>query len=526
MSQDQIDPDISRWILEFLLRKPIKDSILIPLASALPIAENNFIIKKLFFLRILEFEVSNCMISEKFLEFLEQIHELDQLLGNKECPDSLKKAYCAVAIECSVRCLRNGYSDVKGEFFDVVKRVWRGRVGVMIEGNNGLVFEELLDWKCDIEDAVWEESVCLKVVERSKDIDVVEVVRAYLREEKARMGPSFLELVVQELKGRESVIRGARKTGEGDQCGRDDGHELKFDNKGKTALGDTGKRNSLPRRKHVARKRSRLVSSGYSRGSKIVNFDDSCAGPSFHDHLPLPGTPEVEKVQDSLESSRLELRAVVKDPLPEALRLAESVTHVMHVAIKDLEPPADKNLELLGGQNRGKSPVDNAENPQSGEANVGVENVDFEPPGDQNRGKDSVNNAVNVQSGEANTGNGICSGQTSVPKSLLERNKTARTFEWDDSIDRLPEDLSDSSSRPYLPSPRAMYVTPLNMYKEQNLQKRRQKKRWSTVEEDTLRAGVQKFGKGYWKLILNTYRDIFEDRTEVDLKDKWRNMTR
>ncbi|CAL5443223.1 unnamed protein product [Camellia sinensis] len=26
------------------------------------------------------------------------------------------------------------------------------------------------------------------------------------------------------------------------------------------------------------------------------------------------------------------------------------------------------------------------------------------------------------------------------------------------------------------------------------------------------------------KLILNSDRDIFEERTEVDLKDKWRNM--
>ncbi|KAL7187271.1 hypothetical protein ACSBR1_037353 [Camellia fascicularis] len=33
-------------------------------------------------------------------------------------------------------------------------------------------------------------------------------------------------------------------------------------------------------------------------------------------------------------------------------------------------------------------------------------------------------------------------------------------------------------------------------------------------------------GIGNWKLILNSYRDIFEQRTEVDLKDKWRNMIR
>ncbi|GMY30699.1 telomeric repeat-binding factor 1 [Fagus crenata] len=55
---------------------------------------------------------------------------------------------------------------------------------------------------------------------------------------------------------------------------------------------------------------------------------------------------------------------------------------------------------------------------------------------------------------------------------------------------------------------------------------RRKMKRWSLLEEDTLRTGVERYGKGNWKIILNEHRDIFEERTEVDLKDKWRNMTR
>ncbi|KAF7837196.1 Telomeric repeat-binding factor 2 [Senna tora] len=82
---------------------------------------------------------------------------------------------------------------------------------------------------------------------------------------------------------------------------------------------------------------------------------------------------------------------------------------------------------------------------------------------------------------------------------LMEQNSTAHTREWDDSIDNLPEG-----------TPR----------------KRRRGKRWTTLEEHTLVAGVNKFGKGNWKTILNFYSEIFKkaDRTEVDLKDKWRNM--
>ncbi|CAN1785862.1 Telomere repeat-binding factor 5 [Linum perenne] len=49
---------------------------------------------------------------------------------------------------------------------------------------------------------------------------------------------------------------------------------------------------------------------------------------------------------------------------------------------------------------------------------------------------------------------------------------------------------------------------------------------WSFEEEITLRNGIQEFGPGLWKEILNSRRDQFTNRTEVDLKDKWRNMSK
>jgi hypothetical protein len=38
-----------------------------------------------------------------------------------------------------------------------------------------------------------------------------------------------------------------------------------------------------------------------------------------------------------------------------------------------------------------------------------------------------------------------------------------------------------------------------------------------------LREGVKEYGKS-WKDIKNSYPVVFADRSEVDLKDKWRNL--
>jgi len=53
---------------------------------------------------------------------------------------------------------------------------------------------------------------------------------------------------------------------------------------------------------------------------------------------------------------------------------------------------------------------------------------------------------------------------------------------------------------------------------------RRPKKKWSEEEVDTLKREVQKYGKGRWKMILQKNVEVFQGRTEVDLKDKWRNL--
>eukprot|EP00123_Amoebidium_parasiticum_P006452 comp17400_c1_seq1/m.16738 comp17400_c1_seq1/g.16738 ORF comp17400_c1_seq1/g.16738 comp17400_c1_seq1/m.16738 type:complete len:526 (-) comp17400_c1_seq1:437-2014(-) len=57
-----------------------------------------------------------------------------------------------------------------------------------------------------------------------------------------------------------------------------------------------------------------------------------------------------------------------------------------------------------------------------------------------------------------------------------------------------------------------------------NLGLRRTNRYWKPHEVAHLREGVNRFGPGSWKKILETYD--FDGRTPVDLKDKWANMTK
>ncbi|KAK2992718.1 hypothetical protein RJ640_025221, partial [Escallonia rubra] len=471
-----MDSDIARWVLEFLLRQPLDDRVIRTLIRVLPLSDTDSSLKKNILLRRIESEISNGTVSEKILSLLEHTQELDSRQGIATS-DSMKQAYCAVAVHSTTSV------DDDGKYFESVKRIWRGRVAKMEEaGVAGLVSEELRRWNDEIEAAVWDVGACENVRLRSKGIDVVGAVKVYIEEAKEGMGPPFLELVSEAVATDDSM---RKVLGLGDSGG--EGVPNTHDTGRDAVVRDSSKEirngNGMPRRKHVANKQHRRAYSGTSRGVKIAEVADSeelRVGPSFK-HYGYPATPEIDKVQGALESSCQELQAVVKDPLPDALHMAQTLISKM----------ARENMDH--------------------ETVVGVENrVDVDAP---NSSTDRSADAVLAN--EGNPGNQSNGHQDNGPKpSLMERNSTARTYEWEDSVDELREESPHCQSRPHLPSPRKRTVSPLTKYEITKLSRRRKIKRWSTLEEDTLRTGVQKFGKGNWKLILNAYRDIFEERTE------------
>ncbi|XAR58841.1 hypothetical protein NMG60_11014402 [Bertholletia excelsa] len=181
--------------------------------------------------------------------------------------EAIRAAYCAVAVDCTVRFI-NERGNSGGKYFNVVKRIWRGRVWKMEKLKKiGLVSDELLSWKNDTKAALWETSACENVRVKSRGDGALEAVRVCCR----RVGENGLALALDN--GFLFVIIGMQK---GDE---------------------------LPRQKHVASKRSRGVISGPSGGIKITDAEELDIKPlalaNNDDGLP---TPEIGEVQEALRT--------------------------------------------------------------------------------------------------------------------------------------------------------------------------------------------------------------------------------
>ncbi|EFH40823.1 predicted protein [Arabidopsis lyrata subsp. lyrata] len=104
-----------------------------------------------------------------------------------------------------------------------------------------------------------------------------------------------------------------------------------------------------------------------------------------------------------------------------------------------------------------------------------------------------------------------------------------RGQDHNEATDNVNEKGSDSQGtwssriRPRLPTPVPLNVSPLKMGGLAKPHVRRPKKFWTPEEVEALREGVKEYGKS-WKDIKNGNPALFAERTEVDLKDKWRNL--
>ncbi|KAL6178866.1 hypothetical protein ACLB2K_050383 [Fragaria x ananassa] len=248
--------------------------------------------------------------------------------------------------------------------------------------------------------------------------------------------------------------------------------------------------------------------------------DDEYVGRDASNGIHNDISAEVRKVQQELKSSVMALQAVVTDPLPYDLRVPEVVKselEVNHVSVEDgiKNPSVEKNTEPDHSTCDTHGNLTSSDQKDVPQATTGKE---YDAPSSSvDKGKATEY----VRSGDPYPGDLCCSNQKSRPQpGLMKRNSTAHTYEWDDSLGMSPE--GTVKGKLHLPIPIQNADSLLNKCEAQ----RRKVKRWRVHEADTLRTGVKEYGNGNWKVILDAYRDVFEERTEVDLKDKWRNMSK
>ncbi|KAJ6693419.1 hypothetical protein OIU85_004211 [Salix viminalis] len=218
------DSDITRWVIEFILRQlqtPVLTITKILTNRHVPLSNTSPRLKKSILLRQIDADIEDGSVSEKTLDAIETVEQIDRNEGDL-IMDSMKNAYCAVAVECTVKyMLGNLQRARKGKFLEAVERVWKQRVGgLKREGRSELVTGKLMKCFEEMEVALKDDGVAKRWLKRNTRNEAVEMVRVYLGEAVAVSGPVFVEMVASmEMRGDGGLL--CRKRGEGENEGVD-----------------------------------------------------------------------------------------------------------------------------------------------------------------------------------------------------------------------------------------------------------------------------------------------------------------
>ncbi|CAA7026378.1 unnamed protein product [Microthlaspi erraticum] len=88
-------------------------------------------------------EIEEGVVEEKNLERLENLVEILRKEGSK-VPESVKEAFCQVAVECTARCLANE-KDAKEAYTEAIRSIWLRRVLPLCDKVSCLVTRDLLN---------------------------------------------------------------------------------------------------------------------------------------------------------------------------------------------------------------------------------------------------------------------------------------------------------------------------------------------------------------------------------------------
>ncbi len=139
------------------------------------------------------------------------------------------------------------------------------------------------------------------------------------------------------------------------------------------------------------------------------------------------------------------------------------------------------------------------------------------------KSKDSWPSARNSKSVEADSRRSPRNKTNESLISIKKTNKSTKSSaQYDKETDFEVESVEKSSSDDDENSRTSLAFNKKN---KQNSPKRKGKRPWNETETLWLIVGVELYEKGSWIKILKEFSDKFENRSSVDLKDKYRNLT-
>ncbi|CAI0556730.1 unnamed protein product [Linum tenue] len=553
----KMDGDIVRWALEFVIRKSTDSSLVKKLIAnvGLPFPADDSRFKKTVILRSLQDEIGKGSVSEDMLEWFEILEELDRRDGIA-VSESMKLAYCAVAVECTV----------KQKFLEAVDRIWKVRFGGL-EGKSELVTGEVLKVRGYMEKVLIDLDSCLAVMKWRDTHEALKLVGEYLKEAMEAMGPSFLELVARKQLGiewgenRRSSDGEERLCEDGGDGGRQKSEEIlkrKDGSSGETGDGSKGRVDGTGNDEEEEEEQLCENVGDGAKGSHdedILKRNDVDSGKTGEvsngeEHIfeDLGGGEDMSKRKDGGSDKAGECskggfdgkgneEEHVSENAGDGSKRAHGEDGGNEPEGEDIlkrKKRKDRDSEKIGEENgmKGKKRKGAAVKPmhhlprRSAPAKIADMDVEEAAIDDQSiLGKHLAKEVVDAQPNQPETclepGSGTATANQEPVEVETQTGKHNTNPEPGTSTTNDVADVPRPTTARKLPpgSPPKKPIDP-------SLLQRRKKRKWTVEEETALYNGVQQFGVGSWKEILSSRRQSFNNRTEVDLKDKWRNMTR
>ncbi|XP_074587412.1 uncharacterized protein LOC141843257 [Curcuma longa] len=465
---ETLDSVVASSILEFLLRRSdfstaLAGECLIALPVAFPLSSR---LEASLLLRRLSADLSRRSVSLSTLQTLEHLYRLQRF-------PSLLPAFASVAVECTVAPLRrrsvsSSSSDNDAEFFDAVNRIWNCKVSDLERSEvSELVSPAMREARKEMEAAVVDPALREELGRRETKESALEAVMVFVEEAGKEMGPTFLEAAAEAVLGWES---------EDSRASSDLDRSLRA-LQGKIKTLQSCKFQPTENDAEMHRAPSKMNASG----SKVLsNQDGSSKG------FKLAGCISRENHGED------GMVAVEQD-----FSIDNSPTSRGKGGGDDKNSNDEFRLEH-------SSPF-----PSDANATNNNDETDFSKKVSLSDEKPRCNFS------DADTTTSL-DGFKTKKRSLMDRNATASTYEWDSG---------ETESGQSLHRGKEMNKLKPNRSGEGFFFKRR-RRIWNPQEEMTLRNAVAQYGAGNWKLIKASHSEIFSKRTEHDLKDKWRNMTK